>query len=521
MAIFFLVAITTLLPLYLGMLYNKLFDKRENSGFITYLAGVFLLFGVFELVCVIGIKLDFTLEKLTVIYAGVISVMLLLSLFVCAKEMSKLLASLHPMITIKKDSFVFAILAVLLCTGILVYNSYGYYDTVLETTRTTLASDSLYMVNPLTGAVMENGMYPINQLYTLPLFYAVLSNISGVDAGMVVDTFVPVWILLVHLLIVDKIGKKAGLNKHFICYYAGLILFSENLVGSEGFSLLHQGYHGNTIILAVLIPGAVMLLYHVWKERSSLLSKLYVIGVTGLSGVMLLYLPAFKDLMHFSPVYIMIATAYTVVVKKEMTRKQWMWYGAFVVLSMVCNASFAFAAYVLNDVCERFKETKKRKLVCVLTCLFVILQGSVLAYSTGDALYRGKSGKDAEMEVIEYLQTVKKESETMILAAPRPIMEEVRKLTGDIVLAYGRNYWEDSLNKEIGDIYDDEAYSLYSALVEMEVKSPVSKDLMIGVSNRALDKECTMLVTLAKLPEDITDWELLREINGYYIYAVI
>ena len=164
MSILFMIAFIGVLPLFFGILFQKLMKKKELGRIDLYLTGTLLFFALFEIVGIAAVKLNFSLDLLMTMFAGGCSVLLLLSLFWCRRTVGTVLSGMEQSMRFRRNSFLMIVLFLLIGSVIWIYQPYHVADTMEETVRTTLATNALFEYNPLTGEQMTNGMYPINQL---------------------------------------------------------------------------------------------------------------------------------------------------------------------------------------------------------------------------------------------------------------------------------------------------------------------------------------------------------------------
>ena len=111
------------------------------------------------------------------------------------------------------------------------------------------------------------------------------------------------------------------------------------------------------------------------------------------------------------------------------------------------------------------------------------------------------------------------------LWAPREIMEYARGLDGDILLPYGRNMWEESLDAYTYDSYSEEVEEMYRWMCMAEKRDVDGK--LFQEASDVQGEETAVLstkvcletarkegVTLLVLPQDI-DQALLNEVTGF------
>ena len=88
-------------------------------------------------------------------------------------------------------------------------------DITLETILASMQSDSLFKVHPLTRKMMEAGMIASKKIVTLPLFYACMVQLTGLEANVFLYMVVGVMVLMCS-------------------YYAAALLFSKITVPARG-----------------------------------------------------------------------------------------------------------------------------------------------------------------------------------------------------------------------------------------------------------------------------------------------
>ncbi|MCM1043992.1 MAG: DUF6077 domain-containing protein [Candidatus Gastranaerophilales bacterium] len=132
-------------------------------------------------------------------------------------------------------------------------------DMTVETVNSFLTDDAIYQVNPMTGASYSLGIPLRLKILCLPTFYGILCSLFGLEAWQVVWVVMPILTLVYSYLaysLLAKIffpasGEKRGC---FLILVAILYLAGDYLYGMDGFGVMHGGFRGNTIRMAVLLP---------------------------------------------------------------------------------------------------------------------------------------------------------------------------------------------------------------------------------------------------------------------------
>lgn len=132
-------------------------------------------------------------------------------------------------------------------------------DMTVETVRSFLAEDAVYAVNPMTGRPYAGGIPMRLQILCLPSLYGFVCDVTGVSPLLLVQTIVPMAVLLCTYVAYGALGKAlfAGDRAKRVCF---LLLVSLLLwvgaygLGLDGYNVLCCGWRGVTIRNAVILP---------------------------------------------------------------------------------------------------------------------------------------------------------------------------------------------------------------------------------------------------------------------------
>ena len=182
---------------------------------------------------------------------------------------------------------VFGAAAFLLIAAQLVYIALGSHvaitgDMTAETVQTLLGGAPFYETNPMTGLPYRAGIPSRLKILVLPSFYAIFARAFSLPATTVVWQLMPVFWAVNGYCAFAYLGRiffpgadadarrKRGI---FLFLAAFLVLASDSLPGTEGFSLLHAGFTGVSIRLWVLVPALIA----AFRERRFVLCALAVL----------------------------------------------------------------------------------------------------------------------------------------------------------------------------------------------------------------------------------------------------
>lgn len=536
-AILLLSAFLILIPLLLGTGFCKIMKQRICNNGLRMISGLMILMTVFEGLCLFAIKLNLSLHQLSMLFLMTICVLLMLTLFIIRKELSVVTLSVRKSISYGTDKLILTAIVILILICLFVYLPSNASDTISETVRTTLFTNTLYQFNPLTGQSMENGMYPICQVCTTPLFDACVIMLTGTDIDMYLNVVFPAFTILGSLLVMWLWAKMTAKPRIYMIVYTLLVLFSLNKSGTFAYELLHQGHLGNIFVIAVILPFICYLIYMGRKVNSPITSILYVILIMAVLA-MNINITSVKHVLLFTDTYtraitiavLLIAAVYFLHTERFARKQNILWYILLSIIVLITGFYYPVMAFVLADVLERLEAGMRRNMLLIAVAGFIVLSGSIFLYTQGDARIKTDSDQTEAIEdVINIVEDFKTEQnlESITLAAPREILATVRKKNASILLPYGRDYWNADVNLEIGDIYNDVAYCLYAGLVEMEdtitqesAMDEQTEQLLTRIAGTAKDLNCEILVTTSDLLS-LESWCLLTKTDGYSVYIVV
>jgi len=285
------------MPLLAGYVVNIITRQKETSQIETYLIGFFLLFFLQGPLFFLSIKQNLGFAQACQRVKIVLVVVAFLGVAVAAfrvfgaiksrKEKNKeqdetLFVTKHG----KEEKIYFVCMLfvfVIALVQIFAALPYTREDVVLETVRTTLSTDTMYQVHPLTGKNMELGMITSKQLVTLPLYYAFLADLAGLEAKVLLYVVISAFVLIASYFAVIKFamayfGKNRKAISLFMLIYGVMVISGTYFEYAGGYRLLYNGYAGEVICLLVMMPY-VMYLLVTFKEKKQIWQNLVKIGI--------------------------------------------------------------------------------------------------------------------------------------------------------------------------------------------------------------------------------------------------
>ena len=269
-----------IMPALAGYTVCNILRWKETNQIETYLIGFFFLFFLQAVVFIPFVWLGKSLsDAVGVLYILVFLLVLLFILCMGIHVISRRKKGTEPVVKqpwkkTDKACFLMMILVFLLILLRMALSiNLLREDIVLETVLTTIQSDSLYVIHPLTGQVMEAGMISSKKILTSPLFYAGLVQMTGVDAETFLYFVMGVMTLLcsyyAYALLFSQVSFNTRSKRYVFWIMMGLLILSGDYhSGVISYKLLYQGYEGNTICFAVILPYLLYLIVAWYRKES-------------------------------------------------------------------------------------------------------------------------------------------------------------------------------------------------------------------------------------------------------------
>lgn len=137
-------------------------------------------------------------------------------------------------------------------------------DMTVETVGSFLETNTVYGVNPMTGAAYQGGIPMRLKVLCLPTLYGVLSRITGIRPEYLVWQIIPVFTLLFAYAAYSSLAESLFPEERekrllFLVLVAVLIWIGSYRYGMDGFGILYSGWRGVTLRNMILIPYALSL----------------------------------------------------------------------------------------------------------------------------------------------------------------------------------------------------------------------------------------------------------------------
>lgn len=281
-----------LLPLVAGSALNTILRQKETSQIETYLIGFFLLFFLQGVVFFPSVLQNATFtaayDRCKLLFGGVALVgviCLVWNLINRVKNKTEKETDFWHKRGKEDKIYLVAMLVVylLVLAQVGLSLSYTRSDVVLETVNVTLSTDTMFQYHPINKQFMNLGMITSKKLVTVPLFYAFLAKITGMDTRILIHGVMSVLTLASsYAAMIGLASVFFGKNKKnlylFSLLYGIMLLSGGYYAMSGGYRLLFNGYSGDTMCMFVMIPYLLYLILK-WKEQKNTVAVLIKTGI--------------------------------------------------------------------------------------------------------------------------------------------------------------------------------------------------------------------------------------------------
>ncbi len=260
-----LVCILGVMPLLTGLLFAAPGRRGGGSCAYTYLAGLLTILGAFQAMALPMGYLHTSLKRLCMVFLGACAVLCLAGvlLFVCRRKMippgsqgrSKGTRRFAPLMALVLVCILFQMVFVTEKQHI--DEDDAYY---LGTAVTAVEYDSLYTRNPYTGKNLKADPEARYMLASWPLFIAVLSKVSGIQAvklaHMILPAVVLFWCYLVYFLLAGWLyPERPGHVWRFMLFVVIMNTFAGYSIYNAQVFVMIRSWQGKAVLCGVGLPA--------------------------------------------------------------------------------------------------------------------------------------------------------------------------------------------------------------------------------------------------------------------------
>lgn len=536
----FLICVT-ILPMLMGLGLMRI-KKERGTGSLRecYISGLLFLLLLGEAASCVVIKLDGSFSFYCSLFAGMAGAGLLLSVLIGFRTVIELwqgaCAHAAELKRLQREPKVLCIpvltaivLILLPILGYFIYVPATAQNTMAETISVTLASDTVFQYDPVTGKALEYGMYPIYKLTCLPLIYSAVCRLTGLPLTVFVFYAVPIWLLLTAVMVLSLWGEALfegnREKRNLFLFLAGVLLvMGDGETKTLSYGLLHGGFRGETAAAALAVPFGAYMLYRFFEKKDRWYCLIgLLLSVGGLLVMRPLFVPdtfAYIGGDSGREWTLLALSVFALYLVRERMRKKWkkqeaVFLSVCMLLGLITGGIFPLLGTAYVGVCLWDMATEKRALP-MLTGLVLLFcfSGTVLPFR-GDCLKKADVPQ-GDVEILDRIEEAAEQYDhAVMLAAPENVMEGARLHCSSVILPYGKDLWYENCNREIADVYTDQ-----ELLLAQQMKTDYAQPDAIAAM--AAEMHCDILVMREKMSEEAAlrgGWQEAEGATGYALYC--
>lgn len=467
------IALFFLVPFLAGNIYSVVFRKKTIGIAGLYLSGMAIVYALLFVLQLAIIKLKLDFAKVSKLYHLFFLIFLTLGTLCFLWKLFKQKNVTWDIIWSKKAIFIYALIVLQGVLYIALKNPYFENNALLETTKITMETGTIYEYNAFTKQVAAAGFPLSNKLMFLPVLYAYISNTFGINPSILFNFVVPVVTFLSFYLVmnlwVQKLGKEHNISwKMLLLVLVWTIQAGDAWSHSTAFRVLHTGYMGEAIFFGIIFAYA---LYSI-ENKCYFISLVCLLTFPGLIkyDAVFDFIKGFggywKEAATYSGMLVIfiIAAVYYVVSRKKISTH---------LLNLNLTICFAFSE-IRNRVMK--KETAKWHRIASGTVLVLLLLmcGNLTVISDATQWRSNSYGAPKEeYELLESLATEEKEEPLRIMAYDE-VNRWICRLDFNILPVVGYDFGGEDIGWYSYETYDERHTKLWETIrystVDMEDK---------------------------------------------------
>ena len=278
-----LIILFFIIPYLVGNIYSVVFRKKIMGFVSTYVSGMAIVYAVLFALQLVIIKFRLDFSDVKRIYHILFGVLVVLGGISFAWKVCKEKSVQWDIVWKKKNIWIYGLILLQGFLYIVLKNPYFENNALLETTKVTIETGTIYGYNAFTGNEAIAGFPLSNKLMFLPMLYAYISTTFGINPAILFNFIVPtvtfLSFYLVMILWVQKLGEEHRM--HFdvlLLILIWIVQVGDHWSHSTAFRILHTGYMGEAIFFGVIIPYALYMI----KNKCYLIPAVCVLTFPGL-----------------------------------------------------------------------------------------------------------------------------------------------------------------------------------------------------------------------------------------------
>lgn len=255
--------------------------EREGNLAKPVLSGYFVMFALFEVMCVPATFLNISFSDLCFGYGSVVLVWAIVSLAIKRKRMWNCLKNFFADLCHMPLLGYVALALIAVQIGAYIIGTATDADDAMyvATATTSLHTDGIFTHNCYSGR--PSSVLPKRYVLSpFPIFLAFLSRVTGFHPTVMAHTILPIFLVSACYLVYSLWGRKLSGDDRksqslFLIFVSLVHMFSYYTVYTQGTFLLIRIWQGKAVLAAMLLPA---LFYYGWlyfeEEKTGILEWL-------------------------------------------------------------------------------------------------------------------------------------------------------------------------------------------------------------------------------------------------------
>lgn len=520
MSILISIGIITLffcIPFMTGNIYALIFRKKTQGIATAYLSGLAIVYAGLLVLQMIFVKFKFDFcaaERVYHIYFLLLSAVGMVCLIIrgVIKQAPK-----ADIVWSKKAWWIYALIALQGLLYIGLKNPYFENNSLWELAKITMQTGTIYEYNAFSGLQTIAGFPLSNKLMFLPVLYAYISSVFGVNVAWIVNYIMPIvtfvsfyliMILWLQKLAEEEKTKWTRLLVSLIC----VLQVGDAWSHSTAFRILHTGYTGEAIFFGVLFAYC---LYEIKNKR-------YLISA--------ICLATFPGLVKYDALFVFIKEFG--VYWKEMAYYSGMAALFIIAIVLYSHRNKKVSTHLLNlnlTIClecvriwERvvFAEEKRMKKICngAILAALLLLCGNVTMVSDATEWRSNVYGvTKTEYELLEELAYEPVEGGKVLVLAHDNINRWICRLDFPIETIVGYDYAHNATDWYSYEEYDDKHIQAWETI---HMQDGLLMEIDEVTDNFEMDYIILERITQILPIRDNPDYTCVIEGEDYLVYSV-
>lgn len=278
-----IIALFFCIPFLMGNVYAVVFRKNTIGIVRTYLSGLAIVYALLLVLQMAFVKLRFDFNDAAKVYNILFAGIGVLGLVCLLIRIFKKQGLKTDIVWSKKAWWIYALIVMQGILYIVLKNPYFENNSLWEITKITMQTGTIYEYNAFTGLQTVAGFPLSNKLMFLPVLYAYICTVFGINVAVMINYIAPVvtfiTFYLVMILWIQKLGEEEKLEwTRLLIALVCIVQVGDAWSHSTSFRVLHTGYMGEAIFFGILLAYG---LYEI-KNRWYLIPCACVIAFPGL-----------------------------------------------------------------------------------------------------------------------------------------------------------------------------------------------------------------------------------------------